>query len=51
MSRKELDDVLCKKPSLSSRPIKQKSIQKPAPIRKVSKFQGKDKGYKPKKKK
>ena len=51
MPRKELDDVLCKTPSLSSRPIKQKSIQKPVPIRKINKFQGKETGYKPKKKK
>ena len=44
-------DVLIRKPSHSPRPIKQKSLQKLAPIRKVDKFQGKDKGYKPKKKK
>ena len=36
MSRKELENVLSKKPTLSPRPIKHRSIQKPhrlAPIK------------------
>ena len=49
MSRLELEDILSKKPTLTPESIKQKSINKPAPLIKIDEFESANKDYKPKK--